>query len=395
MKKLLLLFIISSTVSVFFAQGISFEHGTFDEALKKAKAENKLLFMDCYTTWCGPCKMLQNNTFPNAEVGTYFNENFISFKMDCEKGEGPTICGRYGVSAYPSLFFIDGDGKVVQKTMGYRPPESLLAEAKKAMGGSTSLLNEYKNKYNSGEKNEDVLRGLVTNLAKNGESFDSYWKEYLALQKSENLLNDVNAKMIFELTNSTNSPSIKYFKDFKSFFIDKYGAESYERKQESIVARTIKEATQKNDKSLFADAINLVKANKMSRGDEVITKQSLFFYSGVKDMVNYDKVAMTYLKKTKNLAPNIFTEIMGNYISNIENPKLLTKAISICRKSVNKEDKFYNNIALASLLYKNKNQAEAFAVAQYALDLGKKEGVNYWPAQELINKIQIERGSKK
>jgi hypothetical protein len=205
----------------------------------------------------------------------------------------------------------------------------------------------------------------------------------------------VNAKMIFELTNSTNSPSIKYFKDFKSFFIDKYGAESYERKQESIVARTIKEATQKNDKSLFADAINLVKANKMSRGDEVITKQSLFFYSGVKDMVNYDKVAMTYLKKTKNLAPNVFTEIMGNYISNIENPKLLTKAISICRKSVNKEDKFYNNIALASLLYKNKNQAEAFAVAQYALDLGRKEGVNYWPAQELINKIQIERGSKK
>lgn len=386
----MLLFIAYSTQ----AQGISFEHGTFDEALQKANAENKILFMDCYTTWCGPCKMLQNNTFPNPEVGSFFNDNFISIKIDCEKGEGPSICGRFGVSAYPTLLFIDGSGKVVQKTMGYRPPESLISEGRRAMGGSTSVLNEYKNKYTAGDRSEDVLKGLVINLSKNGESFDSYWSEYLATQKSENLLNDVNAKLIFELTQHVNSPSLKYFTEFKSYFIEKYGAESYEKRQESIVGRSVREAIQKNDIALFNKAIGVIKANKMSHGDMFITKMSLLFYGQTKDMVNYDKVAMVYLKKNKKIAPNEFSDIMNNYIQYIDNPKLVTKAIAICKKSVAKENKFYNNYALAALLFKTGNKSDAYAIAQYAVELGKKEGINYWAAQELVNKIQIERGAK-
>ncbi len=392
--KLLATALLFSCVSLF-SQGITFEHGTFEEALSKAKAENKMLFMDCYTSWCGPCKMLQSGPFQDPGVGEFFNENFISFKIDCEKGEGPGICSKYSVTAYPSLFFINGDGKVVQKSMGYRPAEGLINEAKRAMGGSTTVLNEYKTKYQNGERNEDVLRGLVMNLAKNGDPYDIYWKEYLATQKSENLLNDANAKLIFELTNSMNSPSFSYFIDFKNYFIEKYTKDSYERRFESIVGKTVREAVLKKDNAMFSSAMTIVKSNKMSRGQEIINKQSLFYYSNVKDMVNYDKVAMAYLKKTKIVAPNEFTEIMNNYIAQVENPSLLNKAVAACKKSIAKENKYYNNIALASLYYKLKNQADAIAIAQYALELGKKEGVNYWPAQEIINKVQIERGAKK
>ena len=392
--KLLNLLFIFCGINLY-SQGITFEHGTFEEALNKAKAENKMLFMDCYTAWCGPCKMLQNTTFPDPGVGAFFNDNFISFKIDCEKGEGPDICNRYGVSAYPSLFFIGIDGKVVQKSMGYRPAESLINEAKRAMGGSTSILNEYKAKYQNGERNEDVLRGLVMNLAKNGDPYDVYWNEYLTMQKSENLINDANAKLIFELTNSISSPSFKYFIEFKNYLIDKYTQDSYERRLESMVSKTVREAALKKDNSLFTNAMAVVKNNKLYNATAIINKQSLFYYSSVKDMVNYDKVAMSYLKKTKNVAPNEFSDIMNNYINNVENPKLLLKAVAASKKNIAKEDKFYNNIALAKLYYKLKNQADAFAIAQYALELGKKEGINYWPAQELINKIQIERGEKK
>ena len=395
MKKLILYLIITNASIYSYSQGIVFEHGTFQEALNKAKAENKLLFMDCYTNWCGPCKMLQNNTFPNEEVGTFFNDNFICYKMECEHDEGPTICNRFAISAYPTLLFIDGDGKVVQKSMGYRPPESLISEGKRALGGSTALLGEYKTKYQNGDKSEAILKGLVLNLAKNGESFDIYWKEYLATQKSENLLSDENAKMIFELTNSINSPSISYFKEFKDYFIEKYGAESYERKQESIVSKSVKEAVLKNDKTLFNNAIMLLQSNKMSRGAEIIQKQSMVFYSGVNDMVNYDKVAMAFLKKNKLVAPPVFSDIMDKYIHNIENSSLLNKAIAICKKSISNENKYYNNLILASLLYKMNNKTDAYAIGQYAIELGKIEGVNYWPAQELVNKIQIERGAKK
>lgn len=65
--------------------GISFEHSSWEDILKKAKEENKLIFIDAYTTWCGPCKMMARNVFTDAEVGTFFNQNFINVKLDMEK----------------------------------------------------------------------------------------------------------------------------------------------------------------------------------------------------------------------------------------------------------------------------------------------------------------------
>ena len=69
--------------------GVNFEHITFDEALAKAKAENKLVFMDCYTSWCGPCKYMSETIFPQEKAGEFFNPKFVCVKFDMEKGEGP------------------------------------------------------------------------------------------------------------------------------------------------------------------------------------------------------------------------------------------------------------------------------------------------------------------
>ena len=68
-----------------FAQGVEFRDISFAGALKAAKAENKTVFMDCYTSWCGPCKMMTNDIFPQEKVGKYMNENFVCVKYDMEK----------------------------------------------------------------------------------------------------------------------------------------------------------------------------------------------------------------------------------------------------------------------------------------------------------------------
>ncbi|PKP09513.1 MAG: thioredoxin [Bacteroidetes bacterium HGW-Bacteroidetes-4] len=101
------------------AKGINFYSGTWSEALELAKKENKLIFLDISASWCGPCKMLKNNTFPNEAVGTFYNANFINIALDGEKGEGATLARKYGLTAYPTLIFIDGNGKLVAKTTGY------------------------------------------------------------------------------------------------------------------------------------------------------------------------------------------------------------------------------------------------------------------------------------
>ncbi|MGQ1948373.1 thioredoxin family protein [Geofilum sp. OHC36d9] len=108
------------------AKGINFHQGTWNEALELAKKENKLIFLDISASWCPPCKMLKANTFTNAEVGSLYNNRFINVALDGEKGEGISLARDYQVTAYPTLLFINGDGKVVKKSMGYHTPEQFL-----------------------------------------------------------------------------------------------------------------------------------------------------------------------------------------------------------------------------------------------------------------------------
>lgn len=116
------------------AQGISFEHNkSWNDIVQKAKAENKLIFMDAYTVWCGPCKALQARVFPDKQLGEYFNSNFVNAKIDMERGEGPTLASKFKVRAYPTLFFIDPNTQeIVVQALGYREVADLLNIGKQA-----------------------------------------------------------------------------------------------------------------------------------------------------------------------------------------------------------------------------------------------------------------------
>lgn len=105
--------------------GVAFFKGAFAEAQTEAVETEKLIFMDAYTTWCGPCKWMAANSFPDAKVGDLFNSAFVNLKMDMEKGEGPRLSRIYRVQAYPTLMILDAEGKVLEKLEGALPPAEL------------------------------------------------------------------------------------------------------------------------------------------------------------------------------------------------------------------------------------------------------------------------------
>ena len=115
------------------ATGIDFFHGTFAEAQAKAKKENKLIFMDAYTTWCGPCRYMSANVFTDESVAEYYNAHFINLKMDMERGEGPTLSRRYSVMGYPTLLFINSNGEVKKRAMGGKKAAAFIALGQSVM----------------------------------------------------------------------------------------------------------------------------------------------------------------------------------------------------------------------------------------------------------------------
>lgn len=109
------------------SEGIKFHKGTWVEVLQIAQKEKKLIFLDIYATWCGPCKKLKANTFSNSEVGNFYNSTFINVALDGENGEGLELARKYGVRGYPTLLFIDAKGKLVSGTSGYHNPSEIIA----------------------------------------------------------------------------------------------------------------------------------------------------------------------------------------------------------------------------------------------------------------------------
>ena len=180
------------------AQGVKFESGTWKEILTKAKTENKTIFVDVYTQWCGPCKHVSENVFPQEKLGEYYNSHFINFKIDAESSAGKEFVKTYPVTGYPTFFFIDGNGKVIHKMVGAKDANGFISEAKMIImyarhGGIDNMMAAIKN----GTADKELLYDYYTSASP--KSKPEALNLYLKALPTEELI-DENNKLIAEIS---------------------------------------------------------------------------------------------------------------------------------------------------------------------------------------------------
>lgn len=162
-RVLIVVFALCSLAGAAKGQGMRFEEVAFEEALAKAKAEDKLVFVDCYTSWCGPCKRMANSVFPMQEVGDYMNPKFVSLKCDMEKGEGPALQERYRVRSYPTFLILTPEGEMVHKFVGATGPKTFMERVGDAFD-ETQAFGTYERQYDEGSRDKIMLTNYVTCL---------------------------------------------------------------------------------------------------------------------------------------------------------------------------------------------------------------------------------------
>lgn len=105
---------------------------TLSDAIEAADENDKLVFLDIYTDWCLPCKVMDEEVFTNKKLGEYFNSHFVSYKVNAEIGTGSMIADLYDVNGFPTLLFLDLNGRILVKNQGsvdYREMYDLADEA--------------------------------------------------------------------------------------------------------------------------------------------------------------------------------------------------------------------------------------------------------------------------
>ena len=161
MKRVILFICLAVWVLPLAAQ-IDFRESGFAKALEAAKVENKLVFMDCYTSWCGPCKRMAAQEFTQEKAGEYFNPRFVSVKIDMEKGEGVELRKRYDVNAYPTLLVLNAEGELLCRHAGYLSVDKLIDFAENGVKGGG--LTDMHKRYAAGERSVEFIRGYLAQL---------------------------------------------------------------------------------------------------------------------------------------------------------------------------------------------------------------------------------------
>lgn len=114
-------------------------HGSLEEALAKAKAEDTLVMMDVGAYWCPPCQRLYEEVFVRPEVGAALGEAYVPLHVDAEKGEGPELAERYHVQAFPTVLVLEPTGVEKGRIVDFLPAKELLAALTKISEGGNVL----------------------------------------------------------------------------------------------------------------------------------------------------------------------------------------------------------------------------------------------------------------
>ena len=118
---------------------VQFEHhDLLSKSMEKSKETGKPIFIDFYTSWCAPCRLMDDEVFNNRQTADYLNKNFVNLKVNAEKGNGPTLAMLYKVRSYPTLIFLDGNGKVLERKDGAAFYSELTIMGNKALNKANS-----------------------------------------------------------------------------------------------------------------------------------------------------------------------------------------------------------------------------------------------------------------
>jgi len=324
----------------------------FATILDQAKKEDKLIFMDCYTTWCGPCKWLVKNVFSDEKVAEMYNGQFINFKSDMEKGEGIDLAKKFDIQMYPTLLWLNGDGEVVFRVVGTNTVDGFLEFATNLKDAENQFPAMVK-KFEAGNRNPDFLKKLA-NTATVGYYANAYVyvEEYLNTVPKETWTSEENISLLYAACKTFDSKTTKYILENASKF-DSELVESIKSQCLDNELRTVLESkSEEKLKTFFA----LIEKYASDRQDYKQTVE-LYFYRTTGNRSKLNELTSKYLKVSKDA--ELLNEYAWERFENETNTVLLKEAIVWAERSVKLDKQYYNTDTLGQLYQKIGNKKKA------------------------------------
>ena len=406
MKKLILLLLLAPFISVAQDQGMHFEHTlSWKEVQEKAKAENKFIFMDCLTTWCGPCKFMSANIFPQKAVGEFYNSKFINVKVQLDSTaadaeeikkwyqDGHDIAKQYEIRAYPTYLIFDPNGNIVHRFVGSSDETTFLKNGANSVDPEKQYYTQL-NKYKSGQKDPVFLKNLalISMGAYDMKNAGIISEEYLATQS--NLYTKENLEFIDKFTQTSKDKGFALLVNNSEKVNAVLGKGKAEAKVMAIIMQeeaypiVFKRGVEPNWEFLSNNLIT--KYPKYA--EEVMSKSKVMYFQNKGDWNSFATEIVAYMNKYGDKANE--SELNSYAWTVFENCKDMTcvgQALEWSKRSFQDKENHMFMDTYANILHKLGNTKEAILWEKKALALVKSEEEKK-TYQEALTKM--EKGEK-
>lgn len=294
------LFLFCTTVSAQGPTGIKFEKGlSWAQLREKAKKENKYIFLDCFTTWCAPCKVMEQEVFTRKNVGDFFNASFINVKaqFDSTKNDNEEVrswyvdvkdfSARFGIREYPTYLFFNPNGELVHKIIGgIVQGDGFLTKSKAALNPDTQYYR-LKKMFDDGRRDAPFLRTLLNAAFTVRETADytGIANAYLSQQTKPLTEDDMNlmSEAVFKISDVGFIALIRYSREASSL--------AERARAAGLVRRTV---------------VDEVVVPIMWNGGKVERNGGMVIYTGkLRDSVNWDDIKLQVAKRVPDLTHEV------------------------------------------------------------------------------------------
>lgn len=351
------------------AQGIDFFEGSWAEALEEAKKQEKIIFVDAYAVWCGPCKRMSKNVFPDRSVGDFYNKNFINIKLDMERGEGLKFRQKYPVSAFPTLFYIDYTGEVVQKIRGALQAPDFIKAGKAALG-KIDRSGAFAEAYEKGDRSPELIYSYVKALNQAGKPSIRITNDYLRSQ--DRLTTEENLKIIFQGAVEADSRIFGLLIEHRKPIEDIFSKQLVEERILQACEATSYKAIEYRSERLLEEAIDKAMKHASVYGKTFAAQAKMRYYKDVKDPKAYldacDDYVKTLEKEDRQTHFLLAAELAKMFSSDDKAMKLAEK---LAKHAADGSDNYSYYLNYSSILLFNGKKSKALEAAKMAHELAR------------------------
>jgi|GEM_PF-279308 thioredoxin-related protein len=372
--------------------GIKFEKKLrWSDIKQKAKHENKYIFVDAYTTWCGPCKYMAENIFTQDQVGDFFNKNFInvaiqidSTKQDDEYvkswyRDAKTIAQLYRIQAYPTYLLFNQNGVLVQTIVGANnSADSFIVNVKNALDPKSQYSN-LKREYKNGRRDTSLLLSLINaaTIADDDSSLHIYANSYLA--KQTNLLTSQNIKLIDQVTTKSNDIGFKILNNYPKEVEVIIGKEERIRLLNTIAfdEEIFPVIMINGKKTTYRGGLSVYGGGKMNKNvdwsiietkiaskynsltERIILNGKLKYYDWLEDWGNFNALLLDYTSGKNAVDTALIYYMAGKFLEDCKDKRSFKDAISWASILTKNENYPYYFQTYSLLLYKAEEKKSA------------------------------------